>query len=110
MAKTTAQPKTTLISQTSSAGELAGNSACSFLKHTAADGKTCSAKYCNLDAIIAVGCRVNSYQATQFRNWATKTLREFIINGFVMDDERLRVLCHVSALVPLRTVSSQDAE
>ena len=43
----------------------------------------------NLDAIIAVGYRVNSYQATQFRIWATKTLKEFIIKGFVLDDERL---------------------
>ncbi len=46
--------------------------------------------YYNLDAIIAVGYRVNSYQATQFRIWATKTLREFIIKGFVLDDERLK--------------------
>jgi hypothetical protein len=44
----------------------------------------------NLDAIIAVGYRVNSYQATQFRIWATNTLKEFIIKGFVMDDERLK--------------------
>src|SRR5690554_745101 len=44
----------------------------------------------NLDAIIAVGYRVNSAQATQFRIWATKTLKEFIIKGFVMDDERLK--------------------
>jgi hypothetical protein len=44
----------------------------------------------NLDAIIAVGYRVNSFQATQFRKWATKTLREFIIKGFVLDDERLK--------------------
>jgi hypothetical protein len=44
----------------------------------------------NLDAIIAVGYRVNSYQATRFRIWATKTLREFIIKGFVLDDERLK--------------------
>jgi hypothetical protein len=43
----------------------------------------------NLDAIIAVGYRVNSYQATQFRIWATKTLREFMIKGFVLDDGRL---------------------
>src|ERR1017187_1015764 len=61
-----------------------------FLEHTAADGKIYSAKYYNLDAIIAVGYRVNSYQATQFRIWATKTLREFIIKGFVLDDERLK--------------------
>jgi hypothetical protein len=44
----------------------------------------------NLDAIIAVGYRVNSYQATQFRIWATRTLREFMIKGFVLDDERLK--------------------
>lgn len=45
---------------------------------------------CNLDAIIAVGYRVNSFQATQFRIWATKTLREYIIKGFVLDDERMK--------------------
>jgi hypothetical protein len=44
----------------------------------------------NLDTIIAVGYRVNSYQATQFRIWATNTLKEFIIKGFVVDDERLK--------------------
>ncbi len=46
--------------------------------------------YFNLDAIIAVGYRVNSRQATYFRIWATNTLREFIIKGFVLDDERLK--------------------
>jgi hypothetical protein len=44
----------------------------------------------NLDAIIAVGYRVNSYQATQFRIWATKTLKEFVLKGFVLDDQRLK--------------------
>jgi hypothetical protein len=47
-------------------------------------------EFYNLDAIISVGYRVNSYQATQFRIWATKTLKEYIIKGFVMDDERLK--------------------
>jgi hypothetical protein len=47
-------------------------------------------EFYNLDAIIAVGYRVNSYQATQFRIWATKTLREFIIKGFTLDDDRLK--------------------
>jgi len=47
-------------------------------------------EFYNLDAIIAVGYRVNSYQATQFRIWATKTLREFLVKGFVLDDERLK--------------------
>ena len=68
-------------------GELAEDSVCSILEHTAGDGKKYSAKYYNLDAIIAVGYRVNSYQATQFRIWATKTLREFIIKGFVRDED-----------------------
>ncbi len=44
----------------------------------------------NLDVVIAVGYRVNSFQATQFRIWATNTLREFIVKGFVLDDERLK--------------------
>lgn len=48
-------------------------------------------EFYNLDAIIAVGYRVNSYQATQFRIWATKTLKEFIVKGFVLDDERLKL-------------------
>ena len=47
-------------------------------------------EFFNLDAIISVGYRVNSYQATQFRIWATKTLKEFITKGFVIDDERLK--------------------
>lgn len=47
-------------------------------------------EYYSLDAIIAVGYRINSYQATQFRIWATQTLREFIVKGFVLDDERLK--------------------
>lgn len=45
----------------------------------------------NLDAIISIGYRVNSAQATQFRIWATQTLREFIVKGFVLDDERLKL-------------------
>jgi len=73
-----------------SSGELAEGSVCSILEHTASDGKIYRAKYYNLDAIIAVGYRVNSYQATQFRIWATKTLREFIVKGFVLDDDRLK--------------------
>jgi len=47
-------------------------------------------KFYNLDVIISVGYRVNSYQATQFRIWATRNLKEFIIKGFVLDDERLK--------------------
>ncbi len=70
--------------------ELSEKSVSSILEHTAVDGKAYGTKYYNLDAIIAVGYRVNSYQATQFRIWATRTLKEFIIKGFVLDDERLK--------------------
>jgi len=48
-------------------------------------------EFYNLDAIISVGYRVNSAQATQFRIWATQTLREFIVKGFAIDDERLKL-------------------
>jgi len=49
------------------------------LEHTASDGKKYKTKFYNLDAIISVGYRVNSKQATQFRIWATNTLREFLV-------------------------------
>ena len=71
-------------------GELQEDSVSSILEHTASDGKKYKTKFFNLDAIISVGYRVNSYQATQFRIWATKTLKEYIIKGFVLDDERLK--------------------
>ena len=66
-------------------GELVDASVISILETTATDGKNYQTRYYNLDAIIAVGYRVNSFQATQFRIWATKTLREFMIKGFVLD-------------------------
>ena len=71
-------------------GELNEAAVCSILEHTAEDSKKYQTQYYNLDAIISVGYRVNSIQATQFRVWATQTLKEFITKGFVMDDERLK--------------------
>lgn len=71
-------------------GELEENSVSSILELTAADQKKYKTKFYNLDAIIAVGYRVNSKKATQFRIWATKTLKEYIIKGFVLDDHRLK--------------------
>ena len=71
-------------------GELIEKSVSSILEHTAADGKNYKTTFYNLDVIIAVGYRVNSHQATKFRIWATRTLKEFIIKGFVLDDERLK--------------------
>jgi hypothetical protein len=61
------------------------------IRTTAADGKNYWVNFYSLDAIISVGYRVNSAQATQFRIWATQTLREFVIKGFVLDDERLKL-------------------
>ena len=57
---------------------------------TAADGKKYKTNHYNLDAIISVGYRVKSHVATRFRQWATRHLREYIIKGFVLDDERLK--------------------
>jgi hypothetical protein len=71
-------------------GELIENSVSSILEHTAGDGKTYKTKFYNLDAILSVGYRVSSAQATQFRIWATERLKEYIIKGFTMDDERLK--------------------
>lgn len=70
--------------------ELEENSVISILETTAADGKNYKTKFYNLDAVISVGYRVNSTKATQFRIWATKTLKEYIIKGFVLDDNRLK--------------------
>ena len=71
-------------------GELAMDSAISKMETTASDGKNYETTFYRLEAILAVGYRVNSSQATEFRKWATQTLNEFIIKGFVMDDERLK--------------------
>jgi len=74
-----------------SSGELQPDSVIRKIRIAAADGKNYLTNFYSLDAIIAVGYRVNSYQATQFRIWATATLREFITKGFVLDDERLKL-------------------
>lgn len=73
--------------------ELDEDSTCKeFLQVQIEGGREVSRRYkiYNLDAIISVGYRVNSAKATQFRIWATKTLREYIIKGFVLDDDRLK--------------------
>lgn len=70
--------------------ELDINSVTEKISATAADGKKYPTNFYNLDAIIAVGYRVNSYKATDFRKWATSILKEYLIKGFAMDDERLK--------------------
>ncbi len=70
--------------------ELEENAVISILETTATDGKKYNTKFYRLEVILAVGYRVNSAQATDFRKWATQTLNEFIIKGFILDDERLQ--------------------
>lgn len=70
--------------------ELAESSVVKDFLTTASDGKVYKAKHYNLDAIIAVGYRVNSKRATAFRQWATKVLRDYVIKGYVLDSERLK--------------------
>jgi len=71
-------------------GELQESSVVSKMETTASDGKNYNTNIYNLDAIIAVGYRINSKKATMFRIWATKVLKEYIVKGFVMNDERLK--------------------
>lgn len=71
-------------------GELDKSSVTEKISVTASDGKKYKTQFYNLDAIISVGYRVNSKRATNFRIWATSILKEYMIKGFVLDDERLK--------------------
>lgn len=71
-------------------GELSPDSVIRKFRITAADGKTYDTQHYNLDVIISVGYRVKSHRGTQFRIWATQRLREYLVKGFTMDDERLK--------------------
>ncbi len=71
-------------------GELDQKLVCREFRHTGTDNKTYTVKYYNLDVIISVGYRVKSLRGTQFRIWATQRLKEYIIKGFALDDERLK--------------------
>lgn len=73
-----------------SEGELLGDSVIKEFLITAADGKKYRTKFYNLDMIISVGYRIKSAVATRFRQWATQHIKEYIVKGFVMDDERLK--------------------
>ena len=72
--------------------ELEDNSVCKDFLHTASDGKKYKTKFYNLDMIIAVGYRVNSSKAIDFRKWATKVLKEYMVKGFAMNDDKLKKL------------------
>lgn len=70
-------------------GELKKNSVSSILEHTAFDGKTYKTQFYNLDAVISVGYRVNSQRATQFRIWANKILKQYLVKGYAINEKRL---------------------
>jgi len=70
-------------------GELQENSVSSILEHTASDGKKYKTQFYSLDAIISVGYRVNSKRATQFRVWATRTLKNYLVKGYAVNEKRL---------------------
>jgi hypothetical protein len=71
-------------------GELQQVAVCKNFLHTAVDGKNYNTMYYNLDIIISLGYRINSKVATKFRQWATERLKEYIVKGFTLDDERLK--------------------
>ncbi len=73
-------------------GELSEKAVIRKFRTTAADGKNYETLHYNLDVIISVGYRVKSHRGTQFRIWATARLKEFLIKGFALDDERLKSL------------------
>ncbi len=73
-------------------GELSKNSVVRKFRTTAADGKSYETYFYNLDMIISLGYRIKSLTATKFRIWATERLKEYIIKGFTLDDERLKEL------------------
>ncbi len=78
------------IQNTFKEGELGENAVCREFRRTGSDGKEYAVKHYNLDVIISVGYRVKSLRGTQFRIWATQRLKEYIVKGFTLDDERLK--------------------
>lgn len=88
--QTTKQNVSLHIQNVFSERELAEDSVVKDSLTTAADGKNYTTRFYNLDVIISVGYRVKSHRGTQFRMWATQRLREYIVKGFVLDDERLK--------------------
>jgi len=84
-------------------GELEEKSVCSFFEHTANDGKTYNTQFYNLDMIISVGYRVNSKKGTQFRIWANKVLKQYLLEGYVVNQRRLEYLEKTIKLIDIAT-------
>ncbi|KIS44407.1 virulence RhuM family protein [Kosakonia radicincitans YD4] len=77
-------------------GELVENSVVRFYRTTASDGKSYNAQYLNLPLILAIGYRIRSARGTQFRQWATQTLQEYLIKDFVMNDGNKRIYAGIT--------------
>lgn len=90
-------------------GELEQNSTIRNFRIVATNSKSYNVMHYNLDAIIAVGYRVNSIQATHFRQWATQVLKEYIIKGFALDDERLKQAKPFSVKITFKSCWSEFA-
>ncbi|TFJ92417.1 cell filamentation protein Fic [Lentibacillus salicampi] len=88
--QTTKQNISLHIKNTFEERELDENSVVKFYLITAKDGKNYKTKHYNLEMIIAIGYRVRSHRGTQFRQWATERLHEYLVKGFTMDDDRLK--------------------
>lgn len=90
-------------------GELVEDSVVRFTEATADDAKQYNVKYFNLSMILAIGYRVRSVRGTQFRQWATQTLEQYLIKGFVMDDERLKNPPIGQSVVPVTLIRCSNA-
>ncbi len=106
--QTTKQNVSLHIQNVFSERELAEDSVVKDSLTTAADGKNYATRFYNLDVIISVGYRVKSQRGTQFRMWATQRLREYIVKGFVLDDERLKNPDQPFETYPIRTSFSNN--
>ncbi len=89
-------------------GELRENVVRANFAHTADDGKTYQVEHYNLDVIISVGYRVNSKQGTQFRQWATQRLKDYLIKGYAINQKRLDELSQMVSIIEQSTQSNKQ--
>ena len=90
-------------------GELVHDSVCAKFAHTAEDGKTYQVDFYNLDVIISVGYRVKSKQGTQFRQWATQRLKDYLVIGYSLNQKRLEQLQQVVEVIQRSVLEERKA-
>lgn len=94
-----------------SSGELVEESVISILEITAADGKTYDTRVYNLDVVICVGYRINSERATQFRIWATKILKQYLVNGYAVNENKIKqIQSSIDELVSSQKILRRDVD